>query len=86
MSSKFSIASFALRTVSAGAISAVSYLFVLSALRPDTPLFQQVSVTEPENYFAICIAAIIFVAVFWRLMRGSKISDEVSRVLDADGD
>lgn len=70
----------------ATAIGLFSYVFVLSAMRPSTPLLQSVRVTLPEDYLAVLISLVIFIAVLVRLLRGVKVKEEVDRVLDLDGD
>jgi hypothetical protein len=86
MGSKFSMISVVIHAAVAAVISGVAYIFVLSALRPYATLFSEFTVTEPENFFAIGIAGVIFVTIFWRLVRGGKISDEVNRMRDVGED
>ncbi|XLZ68556.1 hypothetical protein ABT364_18675 [Massilia sp. SR12] len=70
----------------ATAIGLFSYVFVLSAMRPFTPLLQSVRVTLSEDYLAVLISLVVFIAVFVRLFRGAKVKEEVDRVLDLDGE
>jgi len=69
----------------AAAIGTVSYLLLLPELRPSASGFQFLW-TEPADIFALAVAAVIFAAVLWRLLRGARIKDEVDRVLDIDVD
>lgn len=77
---------FILSFVVATAIGFFSYAFALSAMKPFTPLFQNIRVTSSENILAALIALVVFFAVLVRLLRGAKIKEEVDRVLDLDGD
>lgn len=77
---------FVLSFVVATAIGLFSYVFVLSAMRPFTPLLQSVHGSMPESYLAILISSVVFIVVFVRLLRGSRVNDEVDKVLDLDGD
>lgn len=70
----------------ATAIGLFSYVFVLSAMRPFTPLLQSIRVTLSEDYLAVLISLVVFIAVLVRLFRGAKVKEEVDRVLDLDGD
>lgn len=70
----------------ASAISFACYVFTLSAMRPFTPFLASIRVTVPEAYLAALVALSIFVIVLLRLLRGSKVKDEMERVLNLEGD
>jgi riboflavin transporter FmnP len=84
MRAEWSIISFLYRTVAAAMVGGLSYLFVRSALRPNELILSGSTIGAYENLLAIGIAVIISVAVFWRLMRGSKVRDEVRKILDVE--
>jgi hypothetical protein len=85
MRERFSLSVFALRLLIAGAFGGMSYLFVCSALRPNGSA-SNAPISEPENYFAIGIAAILFLVIFWRLMRKSWGKEQIDKILEIDDD
>jgi len=66
----FSITTLACQLLASAAIAAISYIFILAALRPS--IFSLPNpIDQYENFFAIGDAAIVFTMVLWRLVRGS---------------
>jgi hypothetical protein len=85
MRERFSLSVIALRLLIAGAFGGMSYLFVCSALRPNG-WSSNAPISEPENFFAIGIAAILFLVIFWRLMRKSWGKEQIDKILEIDDD
>lgn len=72
------------RALAAAFCAAIGYVCTLAALNPGTGIFEQVLVHALANYIAIGTALLIFAAVFWRLMKGLSMREEIDRALDID--
>ena len=71
----------ALRVLVALAIALAFFPLIVTAFHPYAGLidgFRHASL--PEKYFALAGVTVIFAATLWRLLRGSKVMDELRRV------
>jgi hypothetical protein len=82
MSEKPSKASLALSLVAASVISFIAYLLICSALRPRGGL--PILLSEYERYFALALSLLIFLIVFYRMLRHSWGWEQVGKLMDFD--
>jgi H+/gluconate symporter-like permease len=74
------------RALVAALIAGIGYLVSLYALRPGQPAFDHVFVGALANYIALGMAVLLFGAIFWRLMTGGGVEEEISKLGDVDLD
>lgn len=74
------------RAIVAGFIAGIGYLVCLYAFRPGQPVFDDVVAGALANYLALGMAVLIFGAVFWRLMTGGGVEQEIGKLGDIDLD
>lgn len=74
------------RALVAAGIAAIGYVFTLYALSPHDPIRGRLVANELFNYIALGMAVLIFGAVFWRLMQGGRMGDEMDKLGDLDID
>jgi hypothetical protein len=75
--------SIAVKVLVAAALSCAAFVLALWAMRPFEPLSAALQVTEPELLVALVVAALVFAAAAWRLLRGGAVEAEVGKFTDA---
>lgn len=74
------------RALVAAVIGAVGYLVTLWILDPHRSVFDHLFLGDLSNYIGLGMALPMFGAVFWRLMKGASMGEEIGKTFDIDLD